>query len=160
ADPSTVDLQTLSLLIDRYPYAQSLRFIQARRLLQENGKSNINGTLLYTNAPHWLQGYLMEGPASAIATPQASEPDVLEIPIEHPASVDKLVYTEQPEEVEPEEKVSLYNDDHMPYSFLWWLNKTRMEHANTYQPYTTHSTKPEPETNSEATLNDVQLLDQ
>ena len=23
----------------------------------------------------------------------------------------------------------------MPYSFLWWLNKTRKEHSGTYQPY-------------------------
>ncbi|MBD1429918.1 hypothetical protein [Sphingobacterium litopenaei] len=37
----------------------------------------------------------------------------------------------------PEEKedVSLYNDDLMPYSFRWWLHKTRLEHADTYQPY-------------------------
>jgi hypothetical protein len=23
----------------------------------------------------------------------------------------------------------------MPFSFLWWLNKTRKEHSDTYQPY-------------------------
>jgi hypothetical protein len=28
-----------------------------------------------------------------------------------------------------------YDDDSMPYSFLWWLHKTRKEHADTYQPY-------------------------
>ncbi|MEJ6980863.1 hypothetical protein WG906_10405 [Pedobacter sp. P351] len=31
--------------------------------------------------------------------------------------------------------VSMYDDDKMPLSFLWWLNKTRKEHADTYQPY-------------------------
>ncbi|MCA5006019.1 hypothetical protein [Sphingobacterium bovistauri] len=31
--------------------------------------------------------------------------------------------------------VSLYNDELMPYSFRWWLHKTRLEHADTYQPY-------------------------
>lgn len=31
--------------------------------------------------------------------------------------------------------VSKYDDDKMPFSFLWWLNKTRKEHADTYQPY-------------------------
>jgi len=36
---------------------------------------------------------------------------------------------------ESEKEVSKYNDDKMPYSFLWWLQKTRMEHAGTYQPY-------------------------
>lgn len=33
------------------------------------------------------------------------------------------------------EDVSLYNDDLMPYSFRWWLHKTRLEHADTYQPF-------------------------
>ncbi|WP_313512049.1 hypothetical protein [Sphingobacterium sp.] len=35
----------------------------------------------------------------------------------------------------PEEDISLYNDELMPYSFRWWLYKTRMEHADTYQPF-------------------------
>lgn len=38
------------------------------------------------------------------------------------------------------ETVSRYNDDKLPFSFLWWLDKTRKEHADTYQPYA--STKP------------------
>lgn len=33
------------------------------------------------------------------------------------------------------QEVSRYDDDQLPYSFLWWLNKTRKEHADTYQPY-------------------------
>jgi len=33
------------------------------------------------------------------------------------------------------EEVARYDDDSMPYSFLWWLHKTRNEHAHTYQPY-------------------------
>jgi len=32
--------------------------------------------------------------------------------------------------------VSQYNDDSLPYTFLWWLNKTRKEHSlNNNQPY-------------------------
>lgn len=34
-----------------------------------------------------------------------------------------------------QERVSVYDDDTMPYSFLWWLHKTRLEYAETYQPY-------------------------
>lgn len=34
-----------------------------------------------------------------------------------------------------EEDISLYNDELMPYSFRWWLHKTRLEHADTYQPF-------------------------
>ncbi len=32
-------------------------------------------------------------------------------------------------------RVSKYDDDKMPFSFLWWLNKTRKEHSGIYQPY-------------------------
>lgn len=35
-----------------------------------------------------------------------------------------------------------YHDDSMPYSFLWWLDKTRREHANVYQPYAKPSALP------------------
>ena len=36
---------------------------------------------------------------------------------------------------ETDHNVSKYDDDKMPYSFLWWLNKTRSEHSDTYQPF-------------------------
>ncbi|MDB4902700.1 MAG: hypothetical protein JWQ63_1981 [Mucilaginibacter sp.] len=36
--------------------------------------------------------------------------------------------------------VSNYYDEKMPYSFMWWLDKTRKEHAGLYQPYI----KPQP----------------
>ncbi len=38
--------------------------------------------------------------------------------------------------------VSRYNDEKMPYSFMWWLEKTRKEHANTYQPYINNPNAP------------------
>src|SRR5690606_25341998 len=34
-----------------------------------------------------------------------------------------------------QDDISLYNDELMPYSFRWWLHKTRLEHADTYQPF-------------------------
>lgn len=62
--------------------------------------------------------------------------------IEHPVNFDepetKLEESEiilEKAESEEEQIVSRYNDDKMPYSFLWWLNKTRSEHADNYQPY-------------------------
>ena len=36
---------------------------------------------------------------------------------------------------EEKEDISLYNDELMPYSFRWWLHKTRLEYADTYQPF-------------------------
>ncbi len=52
---------------------------------------------------------------------------------------------EQPAVVQPEEynleaeaqTVSKYDDDKLPYTFLWWLAKTRKEHAQIFQPYVT-----------------------
>ncbi|MDB5091268.1 MAG: hypothetical protein JWR09_5262 [Mucilaginibacter sp.] len=34
-----------------------------------------------------------------------------------------------------QQDVSKYNDEKLPYSFLWWLDKTRKEHSGVYQPY-------------------------
>ena len=40
------------------------------------------------------------------------------------------------EEAEAEEKIiSKYDDDKLPYTFLWWLAKTRKEHQQIFQPY-------------------------
>jgi len=37
---------------------------------------------------------------------------------------------------EAEQKdVSKYHDEKLPYSFLWWLDKTRKQHSAVYQPY-------------------------
>lgn len=35
-------------------------------------------------------------------------------------------------------KVTRYNDDTMPYSFMWWLDKTRREYSGIYQPFVTN----------------------
>ncbi|WP_199136064.1 hypothetical protein [Pedobacter sp. ASV12] len=46
----------------------------------------------------------------------------------------------QPEEYDQEaeaQTVSKYNDDKLPYTFLWWLAKTRKEHEQIFQPYVT-----------------------
>jgi hypothetical protein len=51
---------------------------------------------------------------------------------------------------EPYIMVSKYHDEKMPYSFMWWLDKTRKEHSGIYQPYvefkldTTQSIKQNP----------------
>ncbi|WP_412466840.1 hypothetical protein [Pedobacter sp. KLB.chiD] len=51
---------------------------------------------------------------------------------------------------EPERNfVSQYNDDKLPYTFLWWLAKTRKEHEQIFQPYAHpdahHHHKPRPQ---------------
>jgi hypothetical protein len=70
--------------------------------------------------------------------------------IEHPAAVDFLTFEQnlstdvvtdapQIETVVPDEPensyVSKYDDDQLPFTFLWWLAKTRKEHEQIFQPY-------------------------
>lgn len=40
---------------------------------------------------------------------------------------------------EQQKRVSRYHDEKMPYSFTWWLDKTRREYAGTYQPYVNYA---------------------
>ena len=41
----------------------------------------------------------------------------------------------------------------MPFSFLWWVNKTRKEHADTYRPYAPKSSMPQQVKPPQAELN-------
>jgi hypothetical protein len=34
-----------------------------------------------------------------------------------------------------QQELSKYHDEQMPYTFLWWLDKTRKEHVGVFQPY-------------------------
>jgi hypothetical protein len=36
---------------------------------------------------------------------------------------------------EDDSRISNYYDDKLPYTFLWWLEKTRKEHRSIFQPY-------------------------
>ncbi|WP_276089480.1 hypothetical protein [Pedobacter sp. JY14-1] len=42
---------------------------------------------------------------------------------------------EYDEHAEREQIVSKYDDDKLPYTFLWWLARTRKEHEQIFQPY-------------------------
>ncbi len=41
-------------------------------------------------------------------------------------------------------ELSRYDDDSMPFTFLWWLNKTREDHASVIQPYARPAVRQEP----------------
>ena len=60
-----------------------------------------------------------------------------DLAIESIVSSDLMVT--QPEEynqeAEAQSTVSRYDDDKLPYTFLWWLAKTRKEHEQIFQPY-------------------------
>ncbi len=46
------------------------------------------------------------------------------------------------QEAEAQSTVSKYDDDKLPYTFLWWLAKTRKEHEQIFQPYVTTKQQP------------------
>jgi hypothetical protein len=55
-------------------------------------------------------------------------------------SIENQKEVPQPEEYNMEaeaQTVSKYDDDKLPYTFLWWLAKTRKEHEQIFQPYVT-----------------------
>jgi len=63
---------------------------------------------------------------------------------EHKSDESKSPHAEPPKRVAPEynkHDVSKYDDDSLPYTFLWWLNKTRKEHAGVYQPFKLDTTQ-------------------
>jgi hypothetical protein len=39
------------------------------------------------------------------------------------------------QQVPEEGGMTRYHDDKMPYSFMWWLDKTRSKHSNIYRPF-------------------------
>ena len=63
-----------------------------------------------------------------------------EFELVYPIQTDFFALNRKPSPVKEEEKnddqsLSQYNDERMPYTFLWWLNKTRKEHSANAQPY-------------------------
>ncbi len=63
--------------------------------------------------------------------------------VEEP-SAENTQHLLEAETADADEKQTMakYHDDNLPYSFLWWLDKTRREHSNMYQPYAKPSALP------------------
>jgi hypothetical protein len=111
-----MDEKTFDHLIENYPYLHALRQMKGGAAYE----AGIHGHIL------WNEGYLTTpSPAFAAAT----------LPTEITGTSFLQVPDESLKQQESDKKVSVYHDEHLPYSFLWWLNKTRMDYADTYQPY-------------------------
>lgn len=74
-------------------------------------------------------------PVAEPALDQSKQAEPEFAPSAEPAAGQSMPVETEKEITGEDQKVSKYDDDKMPYSFLWWLNKTRKEHADTYQPY-------------------------
>lgn len=56
--------------------------------------------------------------------------------VEEPSAENTTALLEaENKDADEQQTVAKYHDDNLPYSFLWWLDKTRREHSNMYQPY-------------------------
>ncbi len=210
--PDTVEEDIILALIEKYPYAQSLRFVYERKVFGKHGSvQNLSSTLLYASSPSWLYEFVHS--KSVVApTPITQQDEVIieerlnndegVVEIEEESvevdELDRLIQAgvakdyfranEQQQEIiadaeaeeilivtaalaesvaeesDGRERVSVYDDDTMPYSFLWWLHKTRLEYADTYQPYVKSPLGPMIPSNDDiAKIHeklDTQLLDQ
>ncbi|WP_333865885.1 hypothetical protein [Sphingobacterium sp.] len=208
----TVEEDIILALIEKYPYAQSLRFVYERKVFGKHGSvQNLSSTLLYASSPSWLYEFV-HSESVVVPTPITQQDEVIleerlnndegvveiqeeivevdeldrliqagvakdyfrandqqqeviadseveEIPIVTAALAESVA-----EESDGQERVSVYDDDTMPYSFLWWLHKTRLEYADTYQPYVKSPLGPMMPSNDDiAKIHeklDTQLLDQ
>ncbi|HVV53787.1 MAG TPA: hypothetical protein VHC47_00595 [Mucilaginibacter sp.] len=75
-------------------------------------------------------------------TVEISEPEPAEMPLAETVSEREEHPEYEPTHAQAENKeVSRYDDDKMPYTFLWWLNKTRKEHSGIYQPFKLDTTQ-------------------
>ncbi len=61
--------------------------------------------------------------------PDQEQPDFKASPAPESVAVQETAKQEDPV------IVSKYDDDQLPYTFLWWLAKTRKEHQQIFQPY-------------------------
>jgi hypothetical protein len=55
-----------------------------------------------------------------------------------------------------QQDMSKYHDETMPYSFMWWLDKTRKEHSDTYQPYVKTTTPAVAEKKTKKVVDELQ----
>ncbi|MBC7398922.1 MAG: hypothetical protein H7289_03175, partial [Mucilaginibacter sp.] len=82
----------------------------------------------------------------AAAQQPAATPEPVRATDMHPAVVPRNRPAIQPQTMQRQAKSNLsnYNDEKMPYTFMWWLDKTRKEHADIYQPYVIDPTPAQP----------------
>jgi hypothetical protein len=57
------------------------------------------------------------------------------------AAEDKVREADIPGPAVETQHISKYHDEKMPYTFMWWLDKTRKEHAGIYQPFKLDTTQ-------------------
>lgn len=125
-NPNLVDHDVISELIAQYPYISVFWFIKARNSVI--GKDQ--------NAKTYFQQAALVSPQSALLYRFVNDAN---LSTQKSTNEDLFLQETSSTVVELEEEApkapSLYHDHTMPFSFIWWLNKTRLDHADNYQPY-------------------------
>jgi len=140
ASPDEADLTEVKELCKEYPYVQSLWALQARlSFLQNTGdaKEIYQKAILHSTHPELFREFVYKPQTQVEEIEYIDTEDYsIEEELQDPIVSDSL----SPERTEAlnegeDSTPSRYMDDWMPYTFVWWLQKTRMEYAETYQPY-------------------------
>lgn len=123
ASPENISQEQYQLLVQEFPYAQSLR------------KASFLSNIVSDPTAHlfWNQLHIFQIPPqlphnAAFIFQEIEQAKIIDNS-KDPIQTDTQVA----------ENLSVYDDTHLPYSFLWWLHKTRNEYAHTYRPFTSPS---------------------
>lgn len=156
-DYKSVSESQLTALIDKYPYSLPLRYMLDQ--LKADDAFHDPVSKLYMPHVFWMTRSSTDSEAvdRPIATQDDEQPALtgeLKFEIKDLGSAPALL-------AEEEERVSVYDDELMPYSFRWWLHKTRLEYAETYRPFASEPNRPkaQPDAINFKKLDDV-VLDQ
>lgn len=129
ANPNSVNEDTINKLVAQYPYVNAFWLIRAKAansLKNKNADSYFQQAELLAPQSEILHRYFHS--KSHEAKKEVKKEDKPE------PTTDTENFKQGIQEVHSKE-ASVYNDDTLPNSFLWWLNKARMDHSSTYQPY-------------------------
>lgn len=152
-DYKSVSESQLITLINQYPYSLPLRYA----LDQLKADDAVHVSVSKLHMPHvyslkqaFLSNLITDRESSEIESKHQVVTGELKFEIKDLGS-SSLTLTEN------EERVSVYDDELMPYSFRWWLHKTRLEYAETYRPFASEPIRPKSQ--SDQTVNFKKLDD-
>ena len=112
--------------------------------LEDNFVENIAATDFFTFEEKFIaedkSQAINDGTATSTSTPEVGAQDFAVNDI----SSNKVSVPTSPTWTKPQNRsekdtseITNYDDDSLPYTFLWWLAKTRKEHSTIFQPYAT-----------------------
>ena len=144
--PESADSKDVKKLIDRYPYVNALWFLYARLGVangEHDAKERYQKAVIFSSDTEKYREFVYQ-PDSGISShedenqAQTQTPKTIvapsEVLLQSKNAVDQRMSINN-ERGADSNTPSRYYDEWMPYSYVWWLNKTRTEYAESNQPY-------------------------